>query len=382
MKKNNHFKEIKIAFTYYIYRLFKIERCKVVFCNYNGKGYGCNPKYIAEELIRRHPDWDYVWFTKDMNSKFPKQIRSVLYDSKESIYELATAKVWIDNQRKLWFHRKRNKQFFIETWHGAGIPIKKIGADNPNNFHNKPYEHTSKHMNRIADLMISGSETCSEIFHRAFLYEKKILNCGYPRNDIFFGDLKEYRNKIEKQFGIGTQEKIVLYAPTYRNGRQLDKYTIEYKKVLKALTERFGGKWKILLRLHPSMREKSAELLKDNTIVDASLYEDMQELLAASDVLISDYSSVISEFALMKKPVFLFATDIKEYSGERDFYCDYFDLPFPVAENNCELIKNIIEFKMEKYLTELEKCFKKYKICEYGTASKTVADIIEAKVND
>lgn len=377
MRLIDHIPEWKTALLYYLYRLKPIDKHKIVFCNYNGKGYGCNPKYIAEEMIKRHPDWDYVWIVGNDNMVFPKEIRTVKYDSKESIYELATAGVWIDNQRKLWFHRKRKKQFFVETWHGAGIIVKKIGADNPNNFVNKPYEHTSKHMNKIANIMISDSDSATEIFHRAFLYDKEVVTCGYPRNDILIGDVSKYEKKIRKELNLDPDDKLVLYAPTYRNGRKLDKYDIDCKKVLNALKERFGGNWKMLFRLHPSMRQKSKDISYIDDVIDVSLYEDMQELMAGSDVLISDYSSVITEFGFMKKPIFLFATDIEDYSHERDFYCDYFGLPFSIAENNETLEKNILEFKSEGYPESIDKCFEQYGVKENGNASATVVDIIE-----
>lgn len=377
----NKLKEFKIAALYYINRFHPIEPHKIVFQNYNGKGYGCNPKYIAEELIRRHSDWDYVWLSSSPDSSFPNEIRYVPYDSNAAIYELATAGVWIDNQRKLWYHRKRKKQFFIATWHGAGIPIKKLGIDNPNNIGSKPYEHTSKHMNKIADLMISNSKACTEIFHRAFLYEREILNCGYPRNDIFFKDSSPIKKKVREYYSLRPDEHLVLYAPTYRNGRKTDLYDLDCSAVIDALTKRYGGTWRMLLRLHPSMREKACHLQSLN-IINVSLYEDIQELLVTCDVLISDYSSIITEFALTKKPVFLYATDIKDYRVERDFYCDYFHLPFPVSENNLELEKNIISFDEKKYYTDLEHCFNQYGIAEYGTASATLADIIEKRIEN
>ena len=140
MKLKERLKEYKIAILYYVYRKNPICSHKAVFCNYNGKGFGCNPKYIALEMMKRNKNWDIVWIVKNAEEQFPNGIRTVMWDSKEAIYELATAAVWVDNQRKLWYHRKRKKQFFLETWHGAGIPMKKIGADNPNNYHNKPFE--------------------------------------------------------------------------------------------------------------------------------------------------------------------------------------------------------------------------------------------------
>lgn len=383
MKIKNHILEWKKAILYYLYRIYKINQNKIVFCNYNGKGYGCNPKYIAQELIKRHPDWDYVWLVNDLYTKMPKEIRTVKYDSIQSIYELATAKVWVDNQRKLWFHRKRKKQFFVATWHGAGIPIKKIGADNPNNYKNKPYEHTSKHMNKITNLMISNSKACTKIFHRAFLYKKEILNCGYPRNDILVMNKTEqlfYIQKIKNKLKITSEEKIVLYAPTYRNLRNLEKYTLNYEKVLEALSERFGGIWHFLLKLHPTMRNSKNQIKNPYNVIDISNYEDMQELLLVSDVLISDYSSIITEFGLMKKPIFLFATDIEDYSNERDFYCDYFSLPFSVSETNEQLISHIKNFSYTNYSNKIDKCYQKFGIYEPGNASKTVADLIEKEI--
>ncbi len=383
MKIKNHISEWKKAVFYYLYRIYAIKQNKIVFCNYNGKGYGCNPKYIAQELIRRHPDWDYVWLVNDINTKMPKEIRLVEYNSKQSIYELATAKVWVDNQRKLWFNRKRKNQFFIATWHGAGIPMKKIGADNPNNYKNRPYKHTSKHMNKITDIMISNSEECTRIFHKAFLYKKEIINCGYPRNDILIMAKSKqipYIQKIKNKFNIKDDEKIALYAPTYRNSRSLDKYILDYEKIIDTLSERFGGKWHFLLKLHPTMRNKKDEIKKQYYVTDASDYEDMQELLVASDILISDYSSVITEFGLMKKPIFLFATDINEYSNERDFYCDYFSLPFSVSETNEQLIEQIKSFSYLDYSDKIDKCYKKFGIYEPGNASKIVADFIEKEV--
>lgn len=379
-----HLPEWKKALLYYLYRIYPIQKNKVVFCNYNGKGYGCNPKYIAEELIKRHPNWDYVWLMKNSTESMPKEIRIVDYNSNQSIYELATAKIWVDNQRKLWFHRKRKKQFFIETWHGAGIPIKKIGADNPNNFSNKPYKHTSNHMNRIANIMISNSKTCTEIFHRAFLYDKEILNCGYPRNDILCAEKniqKKCQQKVRTTFNIKNDEKIVLYAPTYRNKRDLETYTLDYVNVIYALSKRFGGQWRILARLHPTMRNEGNKIENTSPIINASNYEDMQELLIASDVLISDYSSIITEFGLMKKPIFLFATDIAEYKNEREFYCDYFSLPFSVSETNEQLIKNITNFSYKNYSQKIDDCFQNFGIQEFGNASQTIADIIEKEVN-
>lgn len=380
MKWYKHFSEWKTAILYYLFRIVPIKKNKIVFCNYNGKGYGCNPKYIAELLRKRHPSWDYVWLSTDNNIPLPKEIRCVKYDSIKSVYELATAKIWIDNQRKLWYHRKRKEQFFIETWHGAGIPIKKIGADNPNNFNNVPYRHTSIHMNHITNLMISNSRACTKIFRKAFLYEKEILECGYPRNDLLVGDLRPYETKIRAIFNLHKNDKILLYAPTYRNSRTINPYNINYDCLIKTLEKKFGSCWKIIIRLHPSMQQKSNELCFTSAIIDGSKYDDMQELLAGCNMLLSDYSSIITEFALTRKPVFLYASDLKEYTLERAFYCEYKNLPFPISETMDELLYKILNFDLNTYKKDIESCFQKYGIVENGTAAIKIAEIIENEI--
>lgn len=377
MKKESYFTKLRITGFFYFFRLFPIKRKKIVFCNYVGKGYGCNPKYIAEEVIRRKNGWKLVWLTDLVDGRFPPEIQVVKYGSVRAIFELSTAGVWVDNQRKLPHYKKRKAQCFIETWHGGGGPMKKIGADNPRNFENKPYARTSRHMDKIVNVMISNSSCCTAIYRSAFLYHGDILECGYPRNDILLQDTSSFRTKIYDYFHLPKEQKTVLYAPTYRNGRNMDQYTLDTERLVKTLTKTFGGSWTVLLRLHPTMLFRAGEASYNEKVRNASTYDDMQELLAGSDILISDYSSVISEFALTGKPVFLFATDIQDYAVERDFYIDYYTLPFPIASNNEELMNNISSFNAELYGQKVQDYLRSVGMAEKGNASEVVVNYIE-----
>jgi len=377
MKIRSKLNELRITCLYYVFRLSPIKRNKVVFCNYVGKGYGCNPKYIAEGILRKNKGWDLVWLINSIDAKFPTGIRSVKYESVKAIYELATAGVWVDNQRKLSYNRKRKSQYFIETWHGGGGPIKKLGADNPKNFNDKPYENTSRHMDRIVNVMISNSTSCTKVYRSAFLYTGEVLECGYPRNDILINDWQKMRPKVYEYFNLSVQRKTVLYAPTYRNNRNLDTYQLDMSRLLKNLTNKFGGSWTLLMRLHPTMLQRAEEVYYSDNIINASAYDDMQELLAACDVLVSDYSSVISEFALTGKPIFLFATDISEYAIERDFYVDYYSLPFSIAENNEQLAENIQNFQEDEYANKVTNYLQQVGMREYGNAAYKVVNLIE-----
>ncbi len=382
MKKDNWIVHLYITSLFYLFRLFPIKKNKIVFANYVGKGYGCNPKYIAEEILRRKLDWDLVWLTDFTDARFPDKIRTVKYESVKALYELATAGIWVDNQRKLPHYKKRKTQCFIETWHGGGGPMKKIGADNPRNYGNKPYEKTSKHMDKIVNLMISNSACCSKIYRSAFLYHGEIMECGYPRNDILIGDSSEIRTKVYEYFNLQTDRKTVLYAPTYRNSRNLDYYRLDTELLRNTLSAKFGGTWTVLLRLHPTMLFRAGDVVYNEQILNASHYDDMQELLAASDILISDYSSVISEFSLTGKPVFLFASDVMEYAVERDFYIDYFSLPYHIAKDNETLMKNIADFKEDSYRNKVLEYLDSVGMADRGNASKCVVDYMEGWMNN
>lgn len=365
-----------ITFLYYLFRLFPVQKNKIVFCNYVGKGYGCNPKYIAEELLRRRQNLDMVWMTKNTALDFPEAVRTVEWESFRAIYELATAKVWVDNQRKLPYNKKRKEQYFIATWHG-GTPLKKIGADNPQNKDNLPYQETSLHMDKIVDVMVASCSWCTEIYRSAFLYSGEVMECGYPRNDILVKDTGRYRSMVRKYFNLGEQEKLVMYAPTYRKGRKTDRYSLDYEMLRQSLKARFGGEWKVLVRLHPTMAEKSGEMQYGQNVINASGYDDMQELMAAADVLVSDYSTIIGEFPLSGKPVFLFAADQEEYAVERDFYYEYDKMPFPKAGTNGGLADVIEQFDEEKYKQDLKIYYEKIGRKDFGHASEKVADRIE-----
>ena len=235
-------------------------------------------------------------------------------------------------------------------------------------------------MDKIVDVMVSNGTMRSEIYRRAFLYTGEILECGAPRNDILVNNWQDFVKPVRRYFDIPEDAKIVMYAPTYRKGRNTDQIQLEGRDIIDVLSEKFGGSWYMLKRLHPTMTQKAGELHYDERIINASDYDDMQELLAASDVLISDYSSVISEFSIMNKPIFLYAEDVEGYGDERDFYIDYFKLPYSVATDEEELKKNILEFQEESYIHKLEDYRQVIGSKETGVAAKRVVDEIYTKL--
>ena len=152
---------------------------------------------------------------------------------------------------------------------------------------------------------------------------------------------------------------------------------INYIALKNVLEKKFGGRWQILLRVHPSQAKQFQRMNDIKSIIDVSEYSDSQELASACDIMISDYSSIMFENAFVKKPVFLFATDKKTYiDKEYNFLINYDSLPFPIAETNEELIRNINNFDYSKYKKDLENFLDKYGVQEDGHASGRAADFI------
>ena len=351
-------------------------RKKIIFKNFAGRGYGDNPKYIAKELLARNEGYDLVWIVQaGSNYMFPKGIRTVRHGTWRELYELSTAKFWIDNNRKAKYIVKNKKQCYIQTWHGL-FALKKIEKD-AESFLSESYIEAAKHDSYMTDLMISGCEVMSNLYKTSFWYGGETVGWGNPRNDIFFNRV-DYKNLICEHFNIDLNKKLVLYAPTFRDNHSITAYNLDYSRLLKNLEAKFGGSWVCLIRLHPAVRERNKDLSYAENCIDTSLYDDIQELLSAVDMLITDYSSCMFEYALRKQPVILYASDIAEYMQGRGFYYDINALPFPLSKDNDELAQTIHFFDESCYLQKVEEFFEEIVSYECGNASKLTVDYIIA----
>ena len=364
---------------FYLFRIFPVDQKKVVCSSNKGKRYGDNPKYIADALLEIRPDLHYVWLLNDpSNRELPKGIKPVKNSIIRQVYELATAKIWIDSNFKQYGFRKRKGQYYIQTWHGS-YGLKKIGKDRDQNRFDR--DNTVYNMERV-DLTVSNSKRTTEIFRKAFGYDGEILEAGSPRNDILFTDSGECRQKVDEALGT-SGKRLLLYAPTFRSDFSLDAFNIDFSRLTRVLNDRFGGEWVILVRLHPNnLRDAASFMTYSETVISASEYDNMQELLAACELLITDYSSCMFDFVTTGKTCFLYASDIQAYKQDRDTYFELEELPFPLAVNNDELEVRIREFDPEKYGMELRKLFERVGLCESGIASRKTAEYILSRMEE
>lgn len=354
--------------------LIPLKKKKIVVTNYYGKGYGDNAKYIVEEIIRQGLNYDIVWLLNNElidKAVFPEQVRIEKYNSLKGLYELATAKIWIDNCRKFFYPLKRKSQYYIQTWH-ASMGLKKIEKDAQESL---PASHVqlAKKDSKMCDLMIAGSEFRYNLYKKSFWYDGTILKSGTPRSDFFFQRHDNLKEKVSQQLNIPINKKIVMYAPTFRRTMDYEIFKIEHERILNELKEKFGGDWIFLNRLHPNVSNLAKEFKYDDSFYDASNYNDMQELLYIIDVLITDYSSTMFDMALQSKICFLYAPDFNAYfKNDRGAYFDYNKLPFPSAKTINELIYNIDQFKPDEYNNQVKLFHQKINIYEDGCASQRV----------
>lgn len=371
----NKIRYLMVGFLMHILWVFPINKKKVILKSFRGQNCGDNPGAIYQELRKRRPDLKFYWVMRDKTTVIPGAI-TIKNGSLSELYHLATARLWIDNKRKGMWCSKRRGQFYIQTWH-AGICGKKVEADAKDALSDYYLMNAAKD-SKNADLFLSDSKWTTALYRRAFYYSGEILEAGIPRADIFFKDQKPVREKVYRILNVEEDTKLLLYAPTFRVDGSLDAYGIDFSALYTALAEKFGGKWKIILRLHPNIANKYKGTYKDsNILIDGSQYQDINELIAASEILITDYSSCMFDAMEAGKRVFLFATDIENYDKDRGRYFKFSELPFALAENNSELSRNIKTFKEEYYRSEVERFTNAVGLFEGGHASEKICDYLD-----
>ena len=378
---------LKMVYGWVVFRVYwflPLEK-KVVFSCFSGKRYGDSPKYISELLHKEHPEVEQVWIYDKVKLKnLPNYARQVKRHSLEMMKELATAKVWVDSHyQPCWVFKRKSGQFFIQTWHG-GLGFKKIGLDAAQKKISIVELARLKCTAKKVDLWVTDSDWSIKVHKTANNYKGRFLKCGLPKTDFLIGDEKNARERVHEFYKLDKSKKIVLYAPTMRKDPRKDDFEIDVKQVLEALEKRFGGDFKFIVRLHPVNQDVQKRItMEHDEVYDGLKYGDMQDMIAAADVYISDYSSAIFDAAILKHPVFCFAFDEDRYDEkERGFYQKPEDLPFPVARTDEELCEKILSFDQKKYQKELTKYYSKVGLFEPIGSTKKVVELIMEKMDE
>ncbi|NVI89995.1 bifunctional glycosyltransferase/CDP-glycerol:glycerophosphate glycerophosphotransferase [Actinomadura sp. BRA 177] len=355
----------------------------VVFDSHDGTQYSCNPRAIYEELARRNPDLECVWVTQDgqFSIDFATDVktRTVLAGSREHYRVLARARHIITNHGlPPWFF-KRDGQTYVQTWHGS--PLKRLAHD----LRDMPYQRTERHdwmqweVPRW-DLLVSPSPYATQIMRRAFRYDGDVLETGYPRNDILSTpEWESVGTRVRKRLGIPDGKKVVLYAPTWRDdrrhgpGKQGFSLDLDVETVRRTL----GDDHVLLLRTHHLVTDKPRSTA-DDFVMDVSRYPDIAELYMAADVLVTDYSSAMFDYAVLGRPIILYTPDLERYRDHvRGFYLDLVaEAPGPVVSTSAALAKAVkaAPDSEDRYADAYDRFFVKYCPHDDGNAAARIVD--------
>lgn len=363
----------------------------IVFESFGGKNYSDSPKYIYEYMQKNYPKLNYIWvFNNPDKNVIIGNAEKVKKGSKEYYDAYSKAKFWVSNARLPLYLNKKENQIYIQTWHGT--PLKRLANDmkvvrmpgtTTANYKKNFYAETSRW-----DYLVSPNRYSTNIFKTAFwMDEERTWEIGYPRNDILVNrsNDQEYINQIKKDLNLPEDKKVIMYAPTWRDDEFVKKgqYLFDLKINLENLQKELGENYVILLRMHYLIANALDLNGYEDFAIDVSNYSDISELYLISDALITDYSSVMFDFGILKRPQYFFAYDIEKYDkGLRGFYMDYMnDLPGEIITDEFKLaeeLKNIDEHK-EKYKEKIEKFYEKFCSLEKGQSSKFIGDYINGK---
>lgn len=350
----------------------------VTFKSFGGTSYSDNPRAISEKLYEIDNSIKIVWILAEKSNRWgivPNYVKVVKRNNIPGVWNcFARTKVYVTNENCDKFPKHRD-QCIISTWHGDRA-FKKILFD----VNDRCRDFVTEAIPYYCDYAITGSKYGEMQFKSAFRYQGEILKYGCPRNDLLLHpDINRIKN-IREKLGIEDGIKLLLFAPTFRIINSINKTGKDYLgidlKSIREVLKRRGDDWIILLRAHPILLEYSGWKTGEG-FIDVTRYEDMADLLAISDILVTDYSSSAGDFALTGKPILLFQSDIEDYlKNDRELYFEMNSSPYYVAHNQTEAEQLLSEITMEKARKNCLDILDFYGAYETGEASYKVAQKI------
>ena len=326
-------------------RRYGVNPKKVIFSSFEGRSYNDNPRAISEKLHELCPEAEIVWLFQT------------------SVIDKVEVPPYV------------KKQFYIQTWHGDR-GFKKVGDDN------EKLDHKVLRMEDQCAMMIAGSEFGKGTYRTAFRFKGEVLMDGCPRNDILLRNDPKVAADIRRRMGIEDGVKLLMYAPTYRDAleRCAQDAVLDISRTLDHLEATTGEQWRCLYRAH--YLNTGLNVREDSRLIDATKWPEMSELLLITDMLITDYSSCGGDFALLRRPLFLYHADAEEYLREsRSFYFDIEKSPFLVAHDQQELEALIDKTDAEAARENCEALDRFFGTTETGHASEAVCRYIMERMN-
>jgi CDP-glycerol glycerophosphotransferase len=311
---------------------------KVVYCSFDGR-FSDSPRALYERMRHTRRSLEHVWLRNPLHAAgFPAGVATVPASGPEAVAALESADLVIANTHIEMDWVKKPGAVYLQTWHGT--PLKRI--------HNDVLwapEGRLAELDRDVqrwDYLLSPNEVSTPRLRDAFGFTGEVLEVGYPRNDILSSpEAPAVRARVRASLGIPDDVRAVLYTPTWRDDEFYADGTpnVQLALDLDAFVQELGPKQWLLPRLHYMVTDRSQPLDRPG-VVDVSRYPDARELYLAADVMITDYSSTMFDFAITGKPMLFYAYDLESYRDSlRGFYFDFQPLaPGPVLETSEQVI--------------------------------------------
>lgn len=312
-------------------RLFGINGRSVFFCCFDGALYNDNPRYVSEALHRMDPDARLFFCLSPQGMKqqdLPQYIIPVPCFSLRALRAMSCSRVIVKNAAMRPWMRKFPGQFYVQTWHGDR-GFKKIRLDC------NPDEPSYIREGGWMDLAVSGSAFGTRVYRSAMRVQGEIMQCGCPRNDLLLSRPTDVTARVRKALGIRSDQRVLLYAPTFRNGDtgKTQASDLRLERIREVLERSTQEPWVCLTRGHTLV-----DSIRSDAAMDVTQWTETGELLLITDILITDYSSIGGDFMLLERPVIYYQPDIEAYTGERGLYFDPADSPLMVAHTESELL--------------------------------------------
>ncbi|MCB1027263.1 MAG: CDP-glycerol glycerophosphotransferase family protein [Microthrixaceae bacterium] len=358
-----------------------LERAVVYECFW-GRQVGGNPLAMVEPIRERFPGIAAYWVVGPGQASAPEGTTAVVRWSAEWYTRLASAELVITNAALPNHFRRREGQTVLQTWHGT--PLKRLGLDMLSFEHMSPgYAEGLRVQSAQWSALVAPSPLCSQVYPRAFAYDGPLLEVGSPRNDLLVAGTDPARTAdIRRRLGVDDRRPIVLVAPTFRDGRHRDGDLAATGHLdLDSLCRSLGTDVTVLFRAHNWIDAASVPIDRPN-LINVTDYPDIAELYLVTDVLVTDYSSVMFDFVVTGRPIVFHTPDLEHYRDELRGW--YFDLeaeaPGPITRTESELtaaIADALDQGTPAALADRYRAFvERFTPWERGDAAQRVADAL------
>ncbi|CAL4860535.1 CDP-glycerol glycerophosphotransferase family protein [Microbacterium sp. MM2322] len=352
-------------------RLFRVQPGRTLFLSDSRTDFSGNIAFLRDEIARQRPDVTVVGIFKAGLAE-----RRPLRDSLRLPWELARAQTIVldDYYPMIYPLHLRPETRLLQVWHAAGA-YKKVGWSRAG-LPGGPLPGSVAHRN-YTDATVS-SEAIRSDYAEAFAMDiARVHPLGVPRTDVFFDTelIARTANEVRARLGIRPDQRVAVFAPTFRGNGQLSAHYDIDGVPWTDLAESLGDEWVVLVKLHPFVARKGADIPAHERIIDVSAERELNELLMAADVLITDYSSAIFEFSLLGRPMVFFCPDVEVYAAERSFYHPFEDyLAGPVVTEGADLAAAIRDARAGQDLAAFRERF--MSACDGRSTERIVREMI------